>query len=81
MEEEILYLKTFEAIPKVKSVRRAIRRGHVSDDGFIYPKRPFNNRKVLNKRGVYCRFINEAKKAYHQGIKEAKIYNKNHPNE
>lgn len=41
----ILHLRTFEAVSKFKSVRRAIRRGHVSLDGIIFPKSPFNNAK------------------------------------
>lgn len=44
-EKGILHLRTFEAVKRFKSVRRAIRRGYVSLDGFIYPKRPFNNAK------------------------------------
>lgn len=44
-ERSILHLRTFEAVKRFKSVRRAIRKGYVSLDGFIYPKRPFNNAK------------------------------------
>lgn len=44
-EKGILHLRTYEAVSKLKSIRRAIRRCHVSLDGFIYPKRPFNNSK------------------------------------
>lgn len=44
-ERGILHLRTFEAVKRFKSVRRAIRKGCVSLDGFIYPKRPFNNAK------------------------------------
>lgn len=44
-ERGILHLRTFEAVRRFKSVRRAIRKGHASLDGFIYPKRPFNNTK------------------------------------
>lgn len=44
-ERGILHLRTFEAVKRFKSVRRAIRKGYVSLDGFIYPKRPFNNVK------------------------------------
>lgn len=44
-ERGILHLRTFEAVKRFKSVRRAIRRGYVSLDGLIYPKRPFNNAK------------------------------------
>lgn len=43
-ERNILHLRTFGAVSKFKSVRRAIKRGHVSLDGFVFPKRPFNNR-------------------------------------
>ena len=43
MEE--LYLGTYEAVSKFKSVRRAQRRGLVTPYGSIAPKRPFNNRK------------------------------------
>lgn len=44
-ERGILHLRTYEAVSRFKSVGRAIRRGHISLDGFIYPKRPFNNAK------------------------------------
>ena len=39
-----LTLLRFEAVSKLKSVKSAWRRGHISIYGFIYPKRPFNNR-------------------------------------
>ena len=45
-----LTLLRFDAVSKFKSVRRAIRRGHVSVYGFIYPNRPFNNRTA--KKGT-----------------------------
>lgn len=36
----------YSAVSKFKSVRRAIRRGHVDlIFGIVYPNRPFNNRK------------------------------------
>lgn len=44
-EKSILHIRTYEAVSKFKSVKRAIKRGHVSLDGLIYPKRPFNNAK------------------------------------
>lgn len=43
-------LRIFEAVRKFKSVRRAIRRGHVSPIGEPYPNRPFNNRKPSKGR-------------------------------
>ena len=43
-EIDKLSLLRYEAVSKFKSVKRAWRRGHISIYGFIYPKRPFNNR-------------------------------------
>nr|DAI45481.1 MAG TPA: hypothetical protein [Bacteriophage sp.] len=55
-------LRLFDAVRKFKSVKRAIRRGHVSPIGEVLPRRPYNNRKstegrYLNevKRGIYAR--------------------------
>ena len=58
-----LFLKTFEATKKFKSVRRAIRKGLVSPDGVIYPRRPFNNAKH-KKKG-----INDRKKKIYEQLK------------
>lgn len=44
-ETGYLSFRTYYAVGKYKHVRRAIRRGHVSIYGDIYPDRPFNNRK------------------------------------
>ena len=38
-------LITFDGVLKFKSINRAIKRGHASMYGEVYPKRPFNNRK------------------------------------
>ena len=43
MEE--LRLFNYSSVAKYKSIRRAIRRGHVNSVGTEYPKRPFNNRQ------------------------------------
>lgn len=54
-----LSFRTFYAVSKYRSVRRAIRRGHLSIYGDIYPKRPFSNRKrgpgtiTYERRKVY----------------------------
>lgn len=58
-----LNLKTFEAVNKFKSVRRAIRRGLVSPYGEIYPKRPFNNAKHKG------RSLNDTKKRIYEQLK------------
>lgn len=52
----ILYLHSFMGVSKYKSIRRAIKRGHVSIFGDIYPRRPFNNRSTKEskvKRMIY----------------------------
>lgn len=60
MGEDNLYLGTYEAVSKFKSIRRAQRRGLVTPYGTIAPKRPFNNRKrtlgrnfQLKKESIY----------------------------
>lgn len=57
-----LYLKWFDAVRQFKSVRRAIRRGDVTESGIIVPRRPFNNRGNSSTRGVHSRKENEFKK-------------------
>lgn len=65
-EIDQLHLVTYEAVSKFKSVRRAIRRGHVSPDGFIYPKRPFGNTNTKEnriKRQIYEQLKNRRRTA------------------
>lgn len=62
-ERGILHLRTFEAVKRFKSVRRAIRKGYVSLDGFIYPKRPFNNTKHSKNS------LNDRKKKIYEQLK------------
>jgi hypothetical protein len=59
-------LKSFNAVSKFKSVKRAIRRGHMSAFGQIYPRRPFNNRaNTSSRKGIHSRVHNElCKKIY-----------------
>lgn len=69
----ILHLRTYEAVSKFKSVRRAIRRGHVSLDGIIFPKRPFNNKaNTCKRKGHHSRTINEIKKMIYEQLKHRK---------
>ena len=69
-EKGILHLRTYEAVSRFKSVRRAIRRGHVSLDGIIFPKRPFNNRANTSRRkGHHSRVMNEVKKSIYEQLK------------
>lgn len=62
-ENSVLHLRTYDAVKRFKSVRRAIRRGYVSLDGVIYPKRPFNNAK--HKKGS----LNDEKKRIYEQLK------------
>lgn len=62
-ENNILHLRTYETVKRFKSVRRAIKRGHISLDGIIYPKRPFNNAK--HKKGS----LNDEKKRIYEQLK------------
>ena len=65
-----LHLVTYEAVRKYKSIRRAIRRGHVTSEGIIMPSRPFSNKKNFCKRGKHSRPMNEEKKRVYASIKE-----------
>ena len=56
-----LYLTDFSGVKKFKSIRRAIRRGHVSIYGQIYPHRPFKNIKNNRyKRIIYGQLKHKA---------------------
>lgn len=63
-ENSMLSFRTFIAVGRFRHVRRAIRRGHVSIYGDIYPTRPFNNRKrgqgtiTFERRKVYEQYRN-----------------------
>lgn len=63
-KDGFLSFRTFIAVDRYRHVRRAIRRGHVSIYGDIYPTRPFNNRKrgpgtiTYERRKVYEQFRN-----------------------
>lgn len=48
-EKGILYLRNYSGVRKFKSIRRAIRRGHVSIFGDVCPQRPFKN--IKSKKG------------------------------
>jgi hypothetical protein len=50
LENGILHLRDYSGVAKFKSIRRAIKRGHVSIWGDVYPRRPFNNRKSNPQR-------------------------------
>lgn len=69
----ILHLRTYEAVSKFKSVRRAIKRGNVSLGGIIFPKRPFNNKaNTCKRKGHHSRTINERKNMIYEQLKHRK---------
>ena len=62
----ILRLRTYEAVGKFKSIRRTIRRGCISLDGIVFPKRPFNNAKHGKNS------LNDRKKMIYEQLKHRK---------
>ena len=61
MKNGTLCLTDFSVVKKFKSIRSAIRRGHVSIYGQIYPKRPFKNTKNNRyKRIIYGQLKHKA---------------------
>lgn len=67
----VLHLITYDEVHRFKSIRRAIRRGHVTTEGIIIPRRPFNNRANTSKRkGVHSRGTNELKKKIYGQLKQ-----------
>ena len=50
LDNGILHLRDYSGVKKFKSIRRAIKRGHVSLYGDVYPHRPFKN--IRTKRGT-----------------------------
>ena len=67
----VLHLITYDGVHRFKSVRRAMRRGHVTAEGIVMPRRPFNNRANTSKRkGVHSRCTNELKKKIYGQLKQ-----------
>lgn len=61
-------LRVFDTVRKYRSVRRAMRRGHISPLGELYPRRPFNNRKPTPGRK-----FNEDRKDIYEQIKHGRL--------
>lgn len=62
-------LLEFEGVSKFKSISRAIKRGHVTENGLVVPDRPFNNRANTSKRTkIHSRNTNEYKKQLYEQI-------------
>lgn len=62
----LLQLIDYSGVKRFKSIRRAIRRGHVSVHGSIYPNRPFKNVSTKDgrhsitklKKSIYAQLTN-----------------------
>lgn len=67
---EIIHLVNYSGVGKFKSIRRAIRRGHVSVFGEIYPHRPFKN--ISSER---CTLNFMQKRYYEQLTHKNRMYN------
>lgn len=66
----ILHLITYEGVHRFKSIRRAIRRGHVTTEGYIIPRRPFHNKaNTCKRKGKHSRSMNELKKGIYAELK------------
>lgn len=50
MDNKELHLVNFNCVSRFKSVRRAMRRGLLTEFGYIAPKKPFNSRKRTRGR-------------------------------
>lgn len=67
-ENNILHLRDYSGVNKFKSIRRAIKHGHVSIYGEVYPKRPFKNIKTTagsityERRRLYEQLTHKNKK-------------------
>jgi len=75
MKNEEIVLITFDGVRKYRSVFRAVRRGHVSPTGVIYPDRPYNNRANTSERkGVHSRAFNQLKRdIYDRFINKSRV--------
>lgn len=66
-EMGILHLRDYSGVRRFKSIRRAIKRGHVSIYGDVYPHRPFKNIKAkkgsitYKKKRLYEQFTNKSR--------------------
>ena len=61
----VLHLITYDGVHRFKSIRRAMRRGHVTAEGIVMPRRPFNNRANTSSRST-----NELKKKIYGQLKQ-----------
>lgn len=64
-----LRLHNYMWVGAFKSIRRAIRRGDVTDNGTLVPGRPYNNRaNTSNRKGTHSRVINQDKRNIYDNL-------------
>ena len=74
LDSWVIHLRIFNAVGSVKSIRRAIRRGHVSLDGILYPRRPFNNRaNTCSRKNSHSRSFNQKRREIYGQIKSKSL--------
>lgn len=62
----------FAAATRVRSIRRAMKRGKLTSYGILVARRPFNNRaNTSSRKGVHSRFVNQIKKRDYEAAKSA----------
>lgn len=62
-------LVDYSVVSKYKSVKRAMKRGHLNFIGIILPRRPYNNRaNTSNRRFIHSRKNNELKRSIYKTI-------------
>lgn len=73
LEEAVRVMRNmWAAATRVRSIRRAIKRGKLTEYGILVSRRPFNNRANTSKRkGVHSRFVNLIKQRDYEAAKSA----------
>ena len=73
-EASLIMSNLLYASSKVRSLRRAFKRGRLTQFGLLISKRPFNNRANTSKRnGKSSRFVTEQKKRDYEYAKRNAI--------
>jgi hypothetical protein len=73
-EASLIMHNLLYASSKVRSLRRAFKRGRLTQFGLLISKRPFNNRANTSKRnGKSSRFVTEQKKRDYEYAKRKAI--------
>jgi hypothetical protein len=70
-EAPLIMSNLLYASSKVRSLRRAFKRGRLTQFGLLVSKRPFNNRaNTCKRKGAHSRFMNEYKKKLYERVRQ-----------